>query len=930
MKYRLYIGIVTTESSSYMFMLKSRLILNIVIGAALAVIVGLLLRHAWAAYEERADVLMEISHQELDEHLTHCAVNTAVERGYTTATLSGLAQDAIKWRPVVDRLRRKSDEHWPAVLKLAHHIRIEQHSKSDIGRTFANLMRQRAQFEQARQSARSSPSRGEAALFEWVATTTAYIEALYNLRGRLKTSVERLPTAQVATQALIAAEYAGRERAILAAAIASGRPVPKDVIRNLWMHRGVVESSLVRIRVLRTMNDLEPDLKKAILEALVAQTGAYLEMRDSIHAGTANGRYAVGLEQWLATATGTIDHLVVASQISQRQTMTKLHMQSALLERRMFAFSGAAFAAALLGLFFAMRLRRASVALYDEKELAEVTLHSIGEAVITTDSECRVRYLNPIAQALTGWTLEESRGLKLDEVFRIRNGVTGEPVGNPACKSMVENRVVGLENHTVLVARDGTERIIEDSAAPVRDREGRVVGAVLVFYDATAHTSSPNLLTWHATHDALTGLLNRREFERRLIALVKDSHTSGKEHVLIYIDLDQFKVINDTFGHVVGDRLLRQLAFLLVKEVSEGETLARLGGDEFGLLIQSPQREDVARRADKLLELIRHFRFIWNEQAFQISASIGAVSITPDSGTPVELLSRADAACFAAKEHGRDRVRWYKSGDAELDRRRAEMGQVTLIQDAVRDDRFVLYGQLVVPVKENGSLPHCEILVRMLDTEGNIVMPGDFIPSAERYNLMGQIDRWIIHHALTIFAERNRSGQEDELKPGWFLNISAASLADPYLPEFIRKEIEARGIEPGRICFEITETAAMSHLESAVEFLQALKKIGCNLALDDFGSGMSSFGYLKLLPVDYLKIDGSFVRTILENPTDRALVGAIHSVGVAMGLKTIAEFVENKEILAELQLIGVDYAQGWGIARPVPLSDLTFTRSQQI
>lgn len=559
--------------------------------------------------------------------------------------------------------------------------------------------------------------------------------------------------------------------------------------------------------------------------------------------------------------------------------------------------------------------RRAEEALFEAKERAEVTLHSIGDAVITTDATGRVEYLNPVAEQLTGWSTAEARGRALTEVFRIVNEHTGGPADDPVARVLREGLIVGLANHTVLVTRDGSERAIEDSAAPIRDRSGQIAGVVLVFHDVSASRELAHQLTWQASHDALTGLINRREFENRLQQALASVHDEDQHHALLYIDLDQFKVVNDTCGHIAGDELLKQLSAIKQGHLRVNDTLARLGGDEFGVLLESCPIERAQRIAESLREIIKGFRFAWEDKTFEVSASIGLVPIHAGSGNLAQLLSAADMACYAAKEAGRNRIHLYREADAELSRRHSEMLWVTRLTEALEQNRFVLYRQAIVPAAAAVPGPeYYEILLRLPHDDGSIIAPGSFIPAAERYNLMPAIDRWVIRALLV--AEASAPATDRVVA----VNLSGASLGDERFLDFVRDELRRHQVPPGRLCFEITETTAISNLARATLFIKELRALGCCFALDDFGSGLSSFGYLKNLPVDYLKIDGSLVRNIADNPIDLAMVEAINRIGHVMGMRTIAEFVENDAIREKVCALGVDYVQGYGIEYPRPLA----------
>lgn len=424
-------------------------------------------------------------------------------------------------------------------------------------------------------------------------------------------------------------------------------------------------------------------------------------------------------------------------------------------------------------------------------------------------------------------------------------------------------------------------------------------------------------------HDALTGLLNRREFERRVASALENARIKQTEHVLCYFDLDQFKVINDTCSHVAGDELLKQLTAHLLKNIQLTNNLARLGGDEFGLLIKDCSLEDSKKFAAKLGDLISQFRFSWDNEIFETTASIGLVNICKTSESLSSVLSAADAACYMAKDAGRNRFYLYKDSDIALSQRHNEMQMVSRVSRALKEDRLKLYCQSIMPLKNPDAPPHCEILLRMLDDQGNILAPGQFMPAAEKYSLMPAIDRWVIK---SVFAIKARIMQEKNSDIGIYnlcsINLSGASLGDDTLQEYICDKARQYQIDPQSICFEITETAAIANLLVAATFIKELRSLGYRFALDDFGSGLSSFAYLKNLPVDYLKIDGSFVKDIANDPIDYTMVKAINQIGHAMGLETIAEFVEDDAIVAKLHEIGVDFAQGFGIDKPQPIENI--------
>lgn len=562
------------------------------------------------------------------------------------------------------------------------------------------------------------------------------------------------------------------------------------------------------------------------------------------------------------------------------------------------------------------RTERIETALADEKTRAEVTLHSIGEAVITMDVEGRVDRLNKIAQEMTGWNEREARGMLLDEVMKVAIATTQEErVLAADGADGVADQGAQAAQPVRLIARDGREFTIEQNVAPIRDTSGQVIGSVMVFRDVSRSHELSRKLSWAASHDALTGLPNRRQFERRIAEMLDTARLERKRHALLYLDLDQFKVVNDTCGHVAGDELLRQLAGVLTSTMRSSDTLARLGGDEFGILLERCGTDNALAIAEKIRQAVVDFRFVWQDKVFEIGASIGVMAISETSEGAAAVMSAADVACYAAKDRGRNCVHLYLPDDEVMSRRMGEMDWVQRIKQALKESRFCLYRQAIEPIHgdmEKGS--HYEILIRLQRDDGSTVPPMAFIPAAERYNLMPAIDRWVVRSVLEFIAAHTI-----DTDVRYAINLSGQSIGDAGLLEFITEEFRQRKIPPQVVCFEVTETAAIANLSQAGKFITALREIGCRFSLDDFGSGMSSLAYLKNLPVDSLKIDGAFVRDIVDDPVDYAMVNAINNIAHVMGIKTIAEFVENQDILDRLKTIGVDYAQGYHIHKPEPL-----------
>ncbi|WP_455376757.1 EAL domain-containing protein [Kaarinaea lacus] len=557
--------------------------------------------------------------------------------------------------------------------------------------------------------------------------------------------------------------------------------------------------------------------------------------------------------------------------------------------------------------------------IYQEKERLHVTLESIGDGVITTNPDGTVAYLNPIAEKMTGWDEKEAAGKQLHEILHLLDEKTNKPVNIPIVKWLNQNQRVGLKKPVTLVNRKKTkEYTIEFSGSPLRNSKQAVIGAVFAFHNVTKLRTLTNQLSFQATHDALTGLINRREFEVRINQAIKSAKHENKNHAMLYIDLDQFKIVNDTCGHHAGDELLKQLTSRLQGLLRESDTLARLGGDEFGVLLVGCPIQRASEVAEKIRADVEHYKFAWEDRIFRVGTSIGLVPINSNTIDLTELLSAADSACYVAKEGGRNQVHVYKADDKAIAQQQGQMQWMNRIQRALEHNQFELHFQSIIPIKnaQSGKLSG-EVLIRMLDPSkkapDNLILPGAFIPAAERYQLMPKIDRWSIAKVFDLLSHQK------EILKHWEMcniNLSGQSMGDASLLRLILEKVKTSKIPPDVLCFEITESSVIANLDEANQFIKTLQKLGCKFALDDFGKGLSSFSYLKNLHVDFVKLDGELVRDIAKDKTSYAMVEAINQVAHVMGIKTIAEHVETTATLNALKNISVDFAQGYVIDSP--------------
>jgi diguanylate cyclase (GGDEF)-like protein len=557
-------------------------------------------------------------------------------------------------------------------------------------------------------------------------------------------------------------------------------------------------------------------------------------------------------------------------------------------------------------------------ALSSEKEQAQVTLHAIGDAVIRVNAAGSVDYANAAAERLLGMSERQAFGLPLSSIAAIVDTACGETRCQIESLLKGDDAPYATSELTLLTAAGPTPVSVQTAPFEVA---GMTAGTVLVLRDITRERGLIARLQWQASHDELTGLANRRELDSRLRARMADIDAESRDDALMLLDLDQFKLVNDTCGHAAGDQLLREVATLLKLELDKGCLPVRLGGDEFAVILQDCGLVRATEIAERLRGAIQDLNFVWEDRLFKIAASIGLVTNVGALPNVDDALRAADVACYMAKDKGRNRVHVHEPTDVEMLKRVSEMGWVHRLRDALDEGRLRLYAQRIAPLQIETDEKHFELLVRLIDESGAVVPPGSFIPAAERFGLMPLIDRWVVNAAFASLAEQVAACGGGETHLSFARNLSGQSLGDPAFVAFVRSMFQTHLVSPASIIFEITETAAIANLHEATKFIQIFRDIGCKFALDDFGAGMSSFGYLKRLAVDYLKIDGGFVKDILVDPMDHAMVDTIARMARKLGKQTIAEFAESDEIIDALREMSVDYAQGYGISRPAPLAE---------
>jgi diguanylate cyclase (GGDEF)-like protein/PAS domain S-box-containing protein len=560
-------------------------------------------------------------------------------------------------------------------------------------------------------------------------------------------------------------------------------------------------------------------------------------------------------------------------------------------------------------------LKHAQDALVQSEQRLQSLYDNTPSMFFTLGKDRQIKSVNAYGAGELGYRVDELIGKSLYDLFYSRD--------HQQLNSMLDNcfSTSNPIQHWELRKKhkNGMTLWVKETARLVQDQTGNDQ-LFIVSEDISERHKLSQKLSYQASHDALTGLINRHEFERKTQQLLDTVVEDDAHHVMCYLDLDQFKIVNDSCGHLAGDTLLKNLSSLLKLKIRKGDTLARLGGDEFGILMTHCSIEQAKTIAESIRQLIQDFNFVWQDKTYSIGASMGLVSIDKYTDSITTIMGTVDAACYAAKDAGRNRVVVYSETDQEVSQRRGDMGWVRRIQEAIEQNKFCLYCQRIIEVDpEKASKPSYELLLRLRENNGEIIPPNAFLPAAERYHLATKIDQWVIQNAFDWLA--NMGTEIDDFRY-CTINLSGHSLDDVDFLAFVIFQAEKSNIPLNKICFEITETAAISNLAGAIKFIKELAKRGCSFALDDFGSGVSSFGYLKNLAVDFIKIDGGFVKDIANDPIDYAMVKSINDIAQVMGKKTIAEYVEDDDILAALHDIGVDYAQGYGIGRPCPIDDI--------
>ena len=562
------------------------------------------------------------------------------------------------------------------------------------------------------------------------------------------------------------------------------------------------------------------------------------------------------------------------------------------------------------------------VSLSRSKRQAQYTLESISEGVITTDNDGRIDYMNLAAEALTGTNRDDAAGHRVGELFSLVDDADRRPLGDPVERCLAMRRRVNMGRRAVMVSADGEqEHSVEITASPVRGPSNSISGTVVVFHDVGELRGLTRKMSYQATHDPLTGLVNRREFERRLDEAMDTAHADEAVHIVFYMDLDRFKAVNDTCGHQAGDNMLREVATLIKEQVRDSDFVGRLGGDEFGALLIGCPIEKARKIATDICNAVADYRFVWKDKIFNIGISIGLIEVSHTSGTLQDVMSAADSACYMAKQQGRGQVHVYSARDEAVARERGDIQWLRQLQTALHEDSFELAIQPIIAMSGKAdSGPSVEVLIRLHDSQSRATNSAEFLRPAERYQMMPQIDRWVINASLAAIS----SGEiKLPAHRSCAINLSSQTLGDEAFLGFVVDSLDRSGVSPTSICFEVTEAAILSNIQHAQRFIEVLHGIGCEFSLDDFGSGLGSFSSLKHLPIDYLKIDGTYTRNLLSDLVNQEMVVAMIKLARTMQFRIVAEQVENQEDFDWLRDAGVDFVQGHFVEPPVLLGAAT-------
>lgn len=558
-------------------------------------------------------------------------------------------------------------------------------------------------------------------------------------------------------------------------------------------------------------------------------------------------------------------------------------------------------------------------ALSTQRERLHTTLKSIGDAVIVTNEYGHITFINPIAEKLIGCRSNDAIGRELYDICKIISEADGKQLENPVEKCLTIKQPTKLDEEAILINKQGIRFFIQNSTSPIILPSGDLTGCVLVLQDITMNRNLQEELKHQATHDVLTGLINRREIERKVSHVINNTRNSGNQHSLLFVDLDKFKIVNDTAGHAAGDELLKRLAAILQEAVRESDTVARLGGDEFAIMLPECDPDNAKTIADSIVHKFKNLNFQWNDKAYEIGASIGIVNFSTGALSLEEVLSRADNACYSAKNAGGNTVRVYKENASESAQYLTEIKLFPKIKEAIKYDKFKLYTQIIKPLHaDSGLKPHYELLLRLPDENGNEISPNIMLKLAERHNIMPEIDLWVIKQILLTYADKIIKAGNIDVS----INVSAKSIASEHFHHVVDQYLSETEVPKERIGFELREGVFLQDLDTSQKFLRILEKHGCFISVDNFGKGLSTFSHIKNFRKLYIKIDGSFIKEIGSSDVDRAIVESINALAHKLKAKTIAEKVETQDVLTAAREIGIDFAQGYHVSKIIPLDDI--------